>query len=47
MPYKSEAQRKWFHSAGAKKAGITPADVKHWDEVSKGKKFPQKAKAKK
>jgi hypothetical protein len=39
MPYKSDAQRKFFHSAGAKKAGITEADVKKWDKESKGKKL--------
>lgn len=38
MPYKSEAQRKFFHSAGAKKAGITPKDVMKWDKESKGQK---------
>lgn len=47
MPYKSEAQRKFFHSAAAKKAGITEKDVKHWDQVSKGKKLPEKAPKKK
>ncbi len=41
-PYVSDAQRRFFHSAGAKKAGLTSADVKHWDEASKGKKLPEK-----
>ena len=41
MPYKSEQQRKFFHSAGAKKAGITSATVKEYDKMSKGKKLPK------
>ena len=36
MPYKSEAQRRFFHSEGAKKAGISKAEVKKWDKESKG-----------
>jgi len=42
MPYKSDAQRRFFHSAGAAKAGITKSDVKKWDAESKGKKLPTK-----
>lgn len=37
MPYKSDKQRKFFHSKGAKEAGITKKMVKHWDKASKGK----------
>lgn len=44
MPYKSAAQRRFFHSLGAKKAGITSSDVKEWDEASKGEKVPEKVK---
>ena len=47
MPYKSDAQRKFFHSKGAKKAGITKKMIKHWDKVSKGKKLLTRAKIKK
>jgi len=47
MPYKSDAQRRFFHSPGAAKAGITPAEVKEFDTASKGKKLPEKVKAKK
>ena len=43
MPYRSEAQRRFFHSAGAHKAGITPAMVKEWDEESRGKERPERA----
>lgn len=45
-PYKSDAQRRFFHSPGAKKAGITKKQVKEYDEASKGKKLPEKAKKK-
>lgn len=44
MPYKSDAQRRFFHSAGAKKAGITQADVAHWDAASKGLSLPARVK---
>jgi hypothetical protein len=45
MPYKSAAQRRFFHTPGAKKAGITPTITKEWDTASKGltdKKLPEK-----
>lgn len=35
MPYKSEKQRRFFHSKGVAKAGITPSMVKEWDEATK------------
>ena len=42
MPYKSEAQRKFFNSpAGKEKLG--EEEVEHWNEVSKGMKLPEKA----
>ena len=47
MPYKSDAQRRFFHSKGAEEAGITKKDVKKWDKESKGKKTPEKKKKKK
>ena len=40
MPYKSEAQRRFFHTESAKKAGISPETVKEYDKESKGKKYP-------
>jgi hypothetical protein len=43
MPYKSDAQRKFFHSAGAAKAGISPKTVDEYDKASKGKELPEKA----
>ena len=41
MPYKSEAQRRFFNSP-AGKAKIGKEEVGHWNEVSKGKKLPAK-----
>jgi len=41
MPYKSDQQRKFFHSPGAKKAGIKESTVKEFDKASKGKKLPK------
>ena len=42
MPYKSEAQRRYFNSP-AGKAKIGKEEVEHWNEVSKGKELPEKA----
>ena len=42
MPYKSEAQRKYFH-ANAKKLEKQGVDVAEWDSASKGTKLPKKA----
>ena len=47
MPYVSDAQRRFFHSAGAKKAGISKATVEEFDSASKGKKLPEHVEAKK
>ena len=45
-PYKSDAQRRYFHYA--EKAGkIKPSVVKEFDQASKGKKLPEHVKAKK
>lgn len=41
MPYKSLQQLKFFHSPGAKKAGIKPEQVKEFDQASKGMKLPK------
>jgi len=41
MPYKSEAQRKYFN-ANRKKLEAEGVDVDHWNEESKGKKLPEK-----
>lgn len=44
MPYKSDAQRKWAHSASGIKALGGKAKVAEWDAASKGKKLPKKIK---
>lgn len=44
--YKSEAQRRFFHTDTAKKAGITSSQVKEFDSTSKGMKLPEYKKAK-
>lgn len=43
MPYKSDAQRKYFHAAEAR-GEIEPKVVKEFDKASKGKKLPEHAK---
>lgn len=42
MPFKSDAQRRFFHSEGAKKAGISQQTVKEFDRASKGKELPER-----
>lgn len=42
MPYKSKAQERYFHSSGAKKAGISKAVVAEYDKASKGAKLPER-----
>lgn len=46
MPYKSDAQRKFFH-ANKKKLEKQGVNVSEWDKMSKGKKLPDKVKKKK
>lgn len=41
MPYKSDAQRRFFHAALAK-GDISKATVDEYDKASKGKKLPEK-----
>jgi len=42
MPYKSEAQRRYFHTATARRKGISAATVKEYDQASKGMKIPDR-----
>lgn len=42
MPYESDAQRRFFHSPGAAKAGITKDQVKEFDSASKGMDLPER-----
>lgn len=45
MPYKSEAQRSFFHANRAK-LEAQGVNVSEWDEASKGMKLPERAKQK-
>ena len=45
MPYKSDAQRRYFNANRSKLEG-QGVDVDEWNESSKGKKLPEKAKEK-
>lgn len=45
MPYKSDAQRRYFHAAEAR-GDISPKTVKEFDRASKGKELPEKVKQK-
>lgn len=37
MPYASDRQRRFFHTTAARRAGITPAMVREFDEASRAK----------
>lgn len=43
MPYKSDAQRKYFH-ANKRKLEREGVNVDEWDESSKGLKLPKRKK---
>lgn len=43
-PYRSEAQRRWAHTAAGKKALGGEAGVSEWDSATKGKHLPEKVK---
>ena len=47
MPYRSDKQRRFFHTATARKKGITKEMVEEYDDASRGKKLPEKASDKK
>lgn len=40
MPYKSEAQRRFFHTDTARRQGISEKTVAEFDRASKGKRLP-------
>lgn len=40
MPYKSDAQRKFFHAA-EERGGVPAKTVEEFDKASKGKKLPE------
>jgi len=41
MPYKSQQQEKWAHTADGEKALGGPSKVAEWDSASKGAKLPK------
>lgn len=45
MPYKSDKQRRWAHTAAGKRA-LGTDKVEEFDKTSKGKNLPEKAKKK-
>jgi len=46
MPYKSDAQRRYFHAA-AERGDIPKKTVEEYDKASKGKKLPEYVKGSK
>ena len=42
MPYVSEAQRRFFHTATARKRGISSDEVEEYDKASKGEELPER-----
>jgi hypothetical protein len=40
--YKSDAQRRYFHTDTARRKGITPEVVEEYDEASKGMHLPER-----
>lgn len=47
MPYASDKQRRFFHTATARRKGITPEMVKEYDKSSKGHRYADALKRKK
>lgn len=47
MPYSSRAQQKFFHTATAKRKGISQSTVQEFDQASKGLKLPMRKSGKK
>ncbi len=43
MPYKSDAQRRFFHTDTARRKGITDKTVQEFDQASKGRPLPERA----
>ena len=46
MPFKSEAQRKWAYTKEGTKALGGKKAVEEWNNATKGKKLPKRAKKK-
>lgn len=45
MPFKSDKQRRWAHTATGERALGGPAKVAEWDKASKGMDLPETAPA--
>lgn len=45
MPYKSQAQERFFHTQTAANEGIKPSTVKEFDKASTGMSLPKKVTA--
>lgn len=43
MPYKSDAQRRFFHTDTARRKGISADTVKEFDQASKGRDLPERS----
>ncbi len=43
IPYRSQAQRRLFHSPMAKRKGISAKVVKEFDDASREKKLPKRS----
>lgn len=43
MPYKSDAQRRFFHTDTARRKGITADTVKEFDRTSRGRDLPERS----
>ena len=44
MPYVSNRQRRWAHTETGTKALGGEKKVRHWDDATRGKKLPERAK---
>ena len=42
MPYASDKQRRFFHTATARRKGITASTVAHYDSASRGTQMPER-----
>jgi hypothetical protein len=42
MPYKSDAQRRFFHTQTARDKGISASTVREFDEASRGMNLPER-----
>jgi hypothetical protein len=42
VPYQSDVQRRFFHAATSRRAGISAATVAEFDNASRGKKLPKR-----